>query len=335
MNMKSKMNMKMKRDSKMKTNLPVTLASMALPIALLFAAGPASAKIRIAASINDLASIAAYVGGDEVEVFSIAKANANPHFVEVLPSYMIKVSRVAIFFKAGLALDPWADAILEGSRNPKVEVVDCSAGVQVLDKPTGKVDASMGDVHPQGNPHYWLDPANGSVIAERVKEALAKADPAHAALFEANAKRFKEENALKSAAWKTAMAPLAGAAVVTYHSSWVYFAKAYGLRIVGYVEPFPGIPPTARHLQELVERIRSDKAGILIQEPYYGDADPKFLERKTGIKVFRFTPSCEGIAAGDYFRHFDAMTSALASAIPSGPPSSAPSSTSSPIKGGG
>jgi zinc/manganese transport system substrate-binding protein len=296
--------MKMKKEM----NLPVTLIASAM----LLTAAPVSAKIRIAASINDLASIAAYVGGDEVEVFSIAKANANPHFVEVLPSYMIKVSRVAIYFKAGLALDPWADAILEGSRNSKVDVVDCSIGVQVLDKPAGKVDASMGDVHPQGNPHYWLDPANGSVVADRVKEALAKADPAHAPLFEANAKRFKEEISRKSAAWKAAMAPLNGAAVVTYHSSWVYFAKAYGLRIVGYVEPFPGIPPTARHLQELVDRIQADKARILIQEPYYGDADPKFLERKTGIKVFRFMPSCDGVSAQDYFRHFDAMISALA-----------------------
>jgi zinc/manganese transport system substrate-binding protein len=307
MKMKMKTKMRMRMDAKTKMNLPVTL----IAFALLLAAVPASARIKIAASINDLASIAAYVGGDEAEVFSIAKAGANPHFVEVLPSYMIKVSRVAVYLKAGLALDPWADAILEGSRNSQVDVVDCSVGVQVLDKPAGKVDASMGDVHSQGNPHYWLDPANGSVIAERVKEALAKADPAHAALFAANAKRFQEENARNSAAWKTAMARLTGAAVVTYHSSWAYFAKAYGLRIVGYVEPFPGIPPTARHLQELVDRIQADKARILIQEPYYGDADPKFLERKTGIKVFRFTPSCDGIAAGDYFRHFDAMTQAL------------------------
>ena len=311
--------------------LPVTLAAMAMPIALLFAAGPVSAKIKVAASINDLASIAAYVGGEEVEVFAVAKANANPHFVEVLPSYMIKVSRVGVYLKAGLALDPWSDAILEGSRNSDVDVVDCSIGVQVLDRPVGKVDASMGDVHPQGNPHYWLDPANGSLIADRVKEALARADPAHAALFDANVKRFKEENARRSAAWKTAMAPLAGAAVVTYHSSWAYFAKAFGLRIVGYVEPFPGIPPTARHLQELVDRIQSDKARILIQEPYYGDADPKFLQRKTGIKSFRFTPSCDGAGAGDYFRHFDAMTSALASAAASAPPSAAPS----PKKPGG
>jgi ABC-type Zn uptake system ZnuABC Zn-binding protein ZnuA len=304
---------------KMKMKMPIVLPAFAI----LLAAAPARAKIKVAASITDLASIAAYVGGDQVEVFSIAKANANPHFVEVLPSYMIKVSRAAVYLKAGLSLDPWADAILEGSRNPKVDVVDCSAGIQVVDKPAGKVDASMGDVHPQGNPHYWLDPANGSLVADRVRAALVKADPAHAPLFEANAKRFKDENSRRSAVWKAAMAPLKGAAVVTYHSSWAYFAKAYGLRIVGYVEPFPGIPPTARHLQQLVDRIKADEVRILIQEPYYGDADPKFLARKTGIKVFRFTPSCDGIGAGDYFRHFDAMTEALAG--PGLPGAAAPS----------
>jgi zinc/manganese transport system substrate-binding protein len=287
---------------------------LVLPLLSSLLALPAAAKVKVAASITDLASIAAYIGGDQVEVFSIAKANANPHFVEVLPSYMIKVARVDVYLKAGLALDQWADAIIEGSRNDKLDVVDCSAGIDVLDKPTGKVDASMGDVHPQGNPHYWLDPANGPVIAERVREALAKADPSHAGLFEANAKKFKQECDQKVAAWKASMASLSGAAIITYHSSWVYLAKAYGLRIVGMVEPFPGIPPTAKHLQELVDRIKSDKAKLLIQEPYYGDSDPKFLSRETGIQVFRFTPSCEGAGAGDYFKHFDAIVAGLSKA---------------------
>jgi zinc/manganese transport system substrate-binding protein len=295
-----------------KTMIPKTIG--ALILASLLGAAPASAKIKLAASLTDLASIAAYVGGDEVEVFSIAKANSNPHFVEVLPSYMIKVSRVAVYLKAGLALDQWADAIIEGSRNGKLDVVDCSIGVDVLEKPTGKVDASMGDVHPQGNPHYWLDPANGSLIAGHVRDALTKADPSHAALFEANTKKFQEGNDKKIAEWKARMAPLKGTAIVTYHSSWVYFAKAYDLRIVGMVEPFPGIPPTAKHLQELVDRIKAEKAKILIQEPYYGDADPKFLERQTGIKVYRFTPSCVGTGPDDYFKHFDAMTDALSKA---------------------
>ncbi|MDQ3001148.1 MAG: metal ABC transporter substrate-binding protein [Fibrobacterota bacterium] len=280
-------------------------------VAVLVAAASVSAKIKVGASLTDFASIASYIGGDKVEVFSIAKGNSNPHFVEVLPSYMIKVSRVDVFLRSGLALDQWAVPIIEGSRNSKIQVVDCSAGIEVLEKPEGKVDASMGDVHPQGNPHYWLDPANGIRIAERVREALSKADPAHAALFEANAKKFKEEADRKIGVWKARMAPYKGKAIVTYHSSWVYLAKAFELRIVGYVEPFPGIPPTAKHLQGLVDRIKTEKAGILIQEPYFGDADPKFLARHTGIKVYRFTPSCVGIGSGDYFRHFDAMVTAL------------------------
>src|SRR3954466_6026996 len=158
------------------------ISRMAAPALLAFLAATASvsAKIKVAASLPDLASIASYVGGGEVEVFSIAKSNSNPHFVEVLPSFMIKVSRVAIFLKAGLALDQWADAIIEGSRNNKLSVVDCSGGVDVLEKPTGKVDASMGDVHPQGNPHYWLDPVNGIVIAGHVRDALKSEDPSHA-----------------------------------------------------------------------------------------------------------------------------------------------------------
>jgi zinc/manganese transport system substrate-binding protein len=227
---------------------------------------------------------------------------------------MIKVSRVAVYLKAGLALDQWADAIIEGSRNSNLLVEDCSGGIDVLEKPTGKVDASQGDVHPQGNPHYWLDPANGPIIASHVRAALSKADPKHADLYAANEKKFDEECAKRNQEWHTRLAGLKGTAIVTYHSSWVYFAKAFDLRIVGYVEPFPGIPPTAKHLQELTEKIKAEKAKILIQEPYYGDSDPQFLARQTGIKVFRFTPSCEGNGPDDYLKHFDAIVSGLAGA---------------------
>ena len=294
-------------------NMKIASRILILPSLLLATAfAPISAKVKVAASLPDLASIASYVGGDQVEVFSIAKAGTNPHFVEVLPSYMIKVSRVSVYLKVGLALDQWADAIIEGSRNSKLAVVDCSNGVDVLEKPTGKVDASLGDVHPQGNPHYWLDPANGAVIADRIKDALASADPGHAALFQANAEKFKAENAKKVEAWKAMTASLQGSPVITYHSSWVYFAKAFGLRIVGYVEPYPGIPPTAKHLQELVDRIKADKVRFLIQEPYFDDKDARFLERQAGVKVFRFAPSSAGTGPGDYWKHFDDIVSKLA-----------------------
>lgn len=278
----------------------------------LAAARPAASKVLVAASLPDLASIAASVGGGQVEAFSIAKANANPHSVEVLPSYLIKVSRAAVYLKVGLGLDGWADAVIDGSRNGKLRVVDCSAGIPVLDKPAGKVDASHGDVHPEGNPHYWLDPANADRIADAVLRALREADPAHAAAYAANAKAFQAENHRRLQGWKARMEPLRGRAILAYHSSWAYFAAAFGLRIVAHVEPYPGIPPTARHLQKLLELIETEKAGHLLQELYFPDKDARFLERQSGIHVHKVSPSCEGPAAGAYWDHLEALVSSLA-----------------------
>jgi zinc/manganese transport system substrate-binding protein len=287
------------------------IRSLIVALVSVVMASAAPAKIRVAASLPDLASIAASVGGDAVEAFSIARSGANPHFVEVLPSYMIRVAKAQVYVKSGLGLDQWADAILDGSRNGSIRVVDASEGVRVLEKPSGKVDASMGDVHPQGNPHYWLDPENGIRIAANVRDALKAADPARAARYDAGYEAFRAEAEGRIRALKARMAPLRGAAIVTYHSSWPYFADAFGLRIVGRVEPFPGIPPTARHLADLTGVIKSEKARILIQEPYYPGKDADFLSRSAGIQVFRFTPSCANEAAGEYLKHFDMMADAL------------------------
>ena len=286
-----------------------------LAVTLFFLAGllPAqAAPLKVAAALPDLGSIASYIGGDKVEVFSIGRNNANPHAVEVLPSFMIKVSRSAVYLKVGLALDQWSDAIIDGSRNGKLVVADCSAGIKPLQKPTGKVDASMGDVHPDGNPHYWLDPANGAIIAGNVLAALKKADPANGELYEKNYARFKEDLAKRLAGWKAAMGGVSGQHVISYHSSWIYFTTAFNLDIAGNVEPLPGIPPTAKHLAELEDIIRKDKISILLQESYFPDEAPRFLARETGIKVFKLTPSCESVKADSYFGHFDELVSKLA-----------------------
>lgn len=270
-------------------------------------AGP----VKIAAAIPDIGSIASYIGGDKVEVFSIARNTANPHFVEVLPSYMIKVSRAALYLKAGLALDQWSDQIIDGSRNSTLLVTDCSTGITVLQKPAGKVDASMGDVHAEGNPHYWLDPGNGIIIADNVLAALKNADPAHSGYYDENYSRFKREAAERIAVWQRKMMQLGGQKIVSYHSSWVYFAHAFNLNIAANVEPLPGIPPTGKHLAEVVAIIRNNHINMLLQEPYFSDSAPQFLCRQTGIRVFKFAPSCAGIAANDYFSHFDDMIGQL------------------------
>jgi zinc/manganese transport system substrate-binding protein len=271
--------------------------------------------MKVAASIPDLASIANYIGGDQVEAFSIAKANGNPHFVEVLPSYMIQVSRAAIYLKVGLGLDGWADAIIEGSRNDRVKNIDCSKNISVLEKPTGKVDASLGDVHPQGNPHYWLDPANGAVIASNIAEGFIEADPSHAALYQGRLEQFKAENSKRIVGWKNQLSGLSGKSILTYHSSWIYFANAFNLKIVEHVEPFPGIPPSGQHLKALVDKIKSEKITLLLQEPYFPDDAPKFLSRATGIIAYRFTPSCDGVSGDAYWKHFADIVTTLSSGV--------------------
>ena len=271
----------------------------------------AQAKLHVAASTNDLASIASSVGGDQIDVFSIARPTSDVHRVEVLPSYMVKVSRAQLYLKVGLGLDQWADGIIDGSRNDHLKIVDCSIDVPVLDKPA-KVDASMGDVHPFGNPHYWLDPRNGAIVAHHLAEAFAEADAAHAADYRARADAFEKR---ANDAWTKGKAAADGIpirALLTYHASWVYLAKAFGFEILGTAEPVPGIPPTAKHLAELVNMVKARHIPLFIQEPYFSDDAGKFLARETSIGIVVASPSCDAITAGSYLDHFgtilDAMT---------------------------
>jgi ABC-type Zn uptake system ZnuABC Zn-binding protein ZnuA len=281
-------------------------------LAALAATTPAGAVIRVVASTTDLASIAATVGGDQVEVSAIAKPTADVHRVEVLPSYMVRVARAAVYLKVGLGLDQWADGIIDGSRNSHLVIADCSQGVDVLEKPTGKVDASMGDVHPNGNPHYWLDPRNGGIVAGTIAETFARVDPAHATFFRQRAQAFAEE---ASNAWKQGqetLAKLPARDVITYHASWNYFAHAFDLDIAGTVEPVPGIPPTAKHLASLVQILKARKVPVLIQEPYFSADAGRFLNRQSGIRVVTLSPSCDTSVAGSYLDHIAAAVRAIA-----------------------
>lgn len=269
-----------------------------------------SASIKIVAALPDLGSIAACIGGEKVEVSSIAKANSNPHSVEVFPSYMAKVSQAKIYLKCGLGLDQWSDGIIDGSRNSKIIIVDCSNGVSVLEKPT-HVDASMGDVHPYGNPHFWLDPRNGIIIAQNILEAFKKVDSANSSLYESNLARFKKDCENIFTDWKEKMKPLEGRKIITYHSSWVYFANAFHLSIVEHIEPFPGIPPTGNHLAQLVDVIKKENVAFILQEPYFYDDSSKFLNRQTGIKTFKFSPSCIDVKPNTYLDHFNKIINQL------------------------
>lgn len=283
---------------------------MAGIVGLFATPGLALAKIKVVASTNDLASIAASVGGDAIEISSIAKPGADIHRVEVLPSFMVRVSKAQLYLKIGLGLDQWADGIIDGSRNSKLKIIDCSQGVTILEKPSS-VSAAQGDVHPFGNPHYWLDPRNGGVVAGTIADAFAAADPAHAADFRSRAAAFEKDC---QAAWKRsndALAKLPSRQILTYHRSWPYYANAFKLEVLGTVEPVPGIPPTGKHLAELVEIVKSRKVKSLLQEPYFSDDAGKFLAREAGIRVAKAAPSCDGPAPGSYLAHFDDIARAL------------------------
>jgi ABC-type Zn uptake system ZnuABC Zn-binding protein ZnuA len=225
---------------------------------------------------------------------------------------MAKAARASLFLKCGLALDQWADAIIDGSRNNNLMVIDCSSGINVLEKPTGKVDASKGDVHPFGNPHYWLDPSNGVVIAQNILEGLKKVDQPNSAVYTANFEKFKSECNLKIALWKGILKPLEGKKIISYHSSWVYFAAAFGLTISGMVEPFPGIPPSGNHLAVLVDLIKKEQCAFLIQEPYFPGDAPNFLNRQTAIPIVKCSPACADVKPTAYFSHFDTIINQIA-----------------------
>ena len=291
----------------------LTRISVYVLSAIMLNAAISSAAIRIVAALPDLGSIASYIGGNKVELSAIAKANSNPHSVEVFPSYMAKVSRAAIYLKSGLGLDQWSDAIIDGSRNGKILTVDCSNGVSVLEKPV-KVDASMGDVHPYGNPHYWLDPKNGIIVAGNITEALKKADPSNSAFYDGNFLKFKAESERMLAVWTEKMKPFDNRKIISYHSSWAYFAEAFHLHIVEHIEPLPGIPPTGKHLSDLVGLIKNDDVAFILQEPYFPNDAPNFLSRQTGVKVCKVAPSCADVGANSYFAHFDELVNKLSSA---------------------
>lgn len=291
------------------------LITITAAAALLLSAGSTLAKTPIVASTTDLASIAANVGGDQVELTAICRPRGDPHRVEVLPSYMVKVSRARLYLKVGMGLDRWADDIVNGSHNGDLTVIDCSRGVNVLEKPSGKVNASMGDVHPDGNPHYWLDPMNAAVVANTIAAALATVDPAHAEGFHNRAEAFGREMTELAARLKAAGGALPNRTLLTYHKSWSYLESAMGLQILSTVEPVPGIPPTGKHLQELVTMVKERKVPVLLQEPYFSQDAGKFLARQADIRVVVQSASCADASAGAYVIHMNELMLALA-----GPP---------------
>lgn len=262
-------------------------------------------KIKIISSTTDLADIAKSIGGNRVTVTSIARGNQDPHYVEVLPSYMVKVKRADIYLKVGLELDLWAQQIIDGSRNRNIQVVDCSQNILAKEKPTGKVNASMGDIHRFGNPHYWLDPENGKVIAAAIRDVLIARDPSAASTYRANYTSFATAIDSLLEQLVTDYASLSGKKIIFFHNSWPYFADRFGLRTVAFIEPLPGIPPSPGHLDKIINIITSDSIYCLALESYFNTDAVDFISRKTGVPYIKLSQSVGALDGVDsYFDLF-------------------------------
>lgn len=267
--------------------------------------------LRVVATTEDLAAIAHEVGGDKTEVVPLIRGTQDPHYIQVRPSDMIKVSRADLFAIVGLELDQWAYALAEGARNPGVMAgapgfVDCSKDVHVLEVPIGKVDRSMGDVHPLGNPHYWLDPENGKVIAKNILDGLQRVDPQNAGVYQKNHDAFCAKLDRAIAQWKEIAAPLKGKQVITYHKSWSYFLNAFGMQASDYVEPRAGVPPSPKHVQDLISKIRARKISLLLVDPYFDIRLPQKIEAETDADLVILAPSVGAIpAVKDYIGLFE------------------------------
>lgn len=285
---------------------------------LFFASSAAAAEpLPIVATTSDIAAIVKAVGGDRVGVESIAKGYQDPHFVEAKPSYMRVVNRARMLFNVGLELEVgWLPLLVQGARNPSLAVIDLSQGITVLEKPSGPISRAQGDVHPLGNPHYWLDPRNGILMARRIARELKAAAPADAALFEQNLKTFENDVTVRRKRWEEQMAPLRGAELVTYHKEWEYLVKWLGLSIIGYVEDKPGIPATPRHLEELVQTMQQRKLKALLASNYTSPNVPRSVAEKTGAKLVLLASSVGGEEnIKSYADLFDSIIGKLAAAL--------------------
>ncbi len=293
--------------------------------ALLIAAcaSPAfAAGLKIVATTQDLASLAREVGGDKVTVVGLAKGYQDPHFVDAKPSFIFEVSRADLLIVVGRELEiGWLSPLINSSRNAKIQVgangyLDASLTVKILEIPNGQVTRAMGDVHPQGNPHYWLEPGNGRRIALAIKERLNQLDPANKATFDVRYAAFDARLAAAEKRWDAMMAPYKGTKIVTYHRSWPNFMERFGLNVMGYVEPKPGIPPSPSHTIELINDMKAQGVKLIVVEPYFDVKTPLAIANQVGGAVLVLASSVGGTKeATDYITVFDYDVSMLAAAL--------------------
>jgi zinc/manganese transport system substrate-binding protein len=289
---------------------------------MLLAPAIASAQLKVVATTEDLGSLAAEIGGNKVSVTSLAKGYQDPHFVDPKPSFILAVSRADLLIVVGRELETgWLPPLLTSSRNSKIQpgnkgYLDASSTVKILEIPTAQITRAMGDVHPLGNPHYWLEPGNGRRMAQAIRDRLSELSPNDKALFTQRYTDFDQRLAAAEKRWDAAMAPYKGTKIVTYHRSWPNFMERFGLEVMGYVEPKPGIPPSPSHTIELIAEMKKQGAKLIVVEPYFDLKTPQAIANQTSGKVLVLAPSVGGSKEStDYIKLFDYDIGLLSSTL--------------------
>jgi ABC-type Zn uptake system ZnuABC Zn-binding protein ZnuA len=267
--------------------------------------------IKVVTTTTDLKSITELIGGNKVSVSSIATGYQNPHFVDPKPSYIISLSNANLFVTVGLDLETgWSPQLLTSSRNNKIQkgsdgYVDASTGVTLYQVPSS-INRAEGDIHIFGNPHYWLDPVNGKTIARNIANGLERVDPSSKPFYEANLQAFFVKIDAKMKEWQTKMAPYKGAKIIAYHNEWVYFETRFGLKIVDFMEPKPGIPPSPSQMVKVINEIKSNSIKVIISSPYFTTSSSDVVAKQTGAKELTLATSVGGFdAIKNYFDLFD------------------------------
>ncbi len=279
------------------------------------------AKLNVVATLPDFASLAREVGGDKIDIITLAKPTEDPHFVDARPSFVVSLRSADVLIEGGAELEiGWLPPLLQNARNPKIDNgkpgrVVASQGIRLMNIPT-EVTRAAGDVHVLGNPHFTTDPIIAKAVAQHIAQAFSAVDSANAGTFDANYKKFEATINARLQQWGTAMLPFKDQNVVAYHDSWPYFAHRFGIKIDIFLEPKPGIPPSPSHLAEVISQMKAQKIKAIIVEPFHDRKIADKVATSTDGKVVDFAQFPGGVPGTEsYVQLMDKLVASLSAAL--------------------
>ena len=268
-------------------------------------------KLNVVTAYPYIASIVQHVGGNRVSVHALASGDWDPHVIVPKPSYIARLRAADLLIMSGAQLEiGWLPPLMNQANNPKVNVgsmglLDLSRYVQLIEVPSG-VSRAQGDIHPEGNPHFYLDPCNIPLLSRAIAGRLAELDPDGADEYENNNTIFTDQWNRKLEEWNEKLEPVKGITVVEYHKNYDYFLHRYEMKLLGTIETLPGIPPTSKHIASLEKKIASGSVRFIIQDVYHPDDAANHLAGKYNIRLVKIPHDVSAVAeAEDIFTLFD------------------------------